>query len=180
MILAKNFKNIAYLNHGNQRQKLAFYELNHYKILEKLKKYNPILTGTIPIEIDIAESDLDIICECKNHAEFLAYLQQEFSTFKNFKVHTTLQNNIAATIAEFKTEHFLIEIFGQDIPTTKQNAYRHMVVEHHILQKRGVDFKQQIRELKVSGIKTEPAFAKLLGLKGDPYVALLELENKNC
>ncbi|MEP0213909.1 MAG: DUF4269 domain-containing protein [Cellulophaga sp.] len=176
--MAINFKNIAYLKHGNQRQRLAFSELNKYKILEKLKKYNPILTGTIPIDIDIAESDLDIICECKNNAEFLAYLQQEFSTYKNFKVYTTLQNNITATIAEFRTEHFLFEIFGQDIPTTKQNAYLHMVIEHQILQEKGVDFKQQIKELKNSGIKTEPAFAKLLGLKGDPYAALLELKDK--
>ena len=70
LTLIKNFKNIEYLKHGNERQKLAFYEIRHHGIFEILEKYNPILTGTIPIGIDLPESDLDIICECENHSEF--------------------------------------------------------------------------------------------------------------
>ncbi|AIZ43848.1 diadenosine tetraphosphate hydrolase [Cellulophaga baltica 18] len=171
-----NFRNIEYLKSGNERQKLAFSEIKKYKVLEKLKKYNPILAGTIPIEIDVPESDLDIICECQNHSEFKAYLLDQFSQKKDFKVYSILQNDIESTIAEFKTENFLFEIFGQNIPTERQDAYRHMIIERNILEEKGFEFKQKVKDLKSSGIKTEPAFAKLLGLEGDPYIELLKLE----
>ncbi|WP_405246080.1 DUF4269 domain-containing protein [Cellulophaga sp. Asnod2-G02] len=174
--MIENFITIDYLKSGNERQKLAFSEIKKHKILEKLKKYNPILTGTIPIEIDVPESDLDIICECQNHSEFKAYLLDQFSQKKDFKMYSILQNDIESTIAEFKTDNFLFEIFGQNIPTEKQDAYRHMIIERNILEEKGFEFKQKVKDLKSSGIKTEPAFAKLLGLKGNPYAELLKLE----
>ncbi|MFI8606603.1 DUF4269 domain-containing protein [Cellulophaga baltica] len=171
-----NFRTIEYLKSGNERQKLAFSEIKKHKVLEKLKKYNPILTGTIPIEIDVPESDLDIICECQNHSEFKAYLLDQFSQKKDFKVYSILQNDIESTIAEFKTDNFLFEIFGQNIPIERQDAYRHMIIERNILEEKGFEFKQKVKDLKSSGIKTEPAFAKLLGLEGNPYIELLKLE----
>lgn len=170
-----NFKNIEYLKYGNERQKLAYSEIIHLYIFENLKKFNPILTGTIPIGIDLPESDLDIICECKNHSKFSELLITLFSNQKGFKILSTVQDGIESTIATFKTVHFLFEVFGQNIKTDKQNAYRHMLIENRILQEKGVEFKQEIIKLKSSGIKTEPAFAKLLGLSGNPYVELLKL-----
>ncbi|MDO6739439.1 DUF4269 domain-containing protein [Wenyingzhuangia sp. 2_MG-2023] len=172
----ENFRNIEYLEFGNERQKLAFSEIKKYEILEKLEKYNPILTGTIPIGIDLPESDLDIICECQNHSEFKTYLSENFSNKKDFKIYSTKQNGIDSTIAEFKTDNFLFEIFGQNIPTEKQNAYQHMIIENRILKEKGSEFKQKVKELKSKGIKTEPAFAKLLGLNGNPYSELLKLK----
>lgn len=176
--MIKNFKKINYLKNGNQRQKLAFYEINKHQVLETLKQYSPILVGTIPIDIDIPNSDLDIICECKNHSQFTKYIRNEFGNKKDFKIYTTKKNGVDCTIAEFKTDNFIFEIFGQNIPTDKQNAYRHMIVEDLLLSKKGNDFKNKIKELKTSGIKTEPAFAKLLGLTGNPYVELLKFEHK--
>ena len=41
----------------------------------------------------------------------------------------------------------------------------------------GEPLRKKIRELKVSGLKTEPSFAKVLGLSGDPFLAFLELED---
>ncbi|WP_336622748.1 DUF4269 domain-containing protein [Wenyingzhuangia sp. 2_MG-2023] len=174
--MIENFRNIEYLEFGNERQKLAFSEIKKYEILEKLEKYNPILTGTIPIGIDLPESDLDIICECQNHSEFKTYLSENFSNKKDFKIYSTKQNGIDSTIAEFKTDNFLFEIFGQNIPTEKQNAYQHMIIENRILKEKGSEFKQKVKELKSKGIKTEPAFAKLLGLNGNPYSELLKLK----
>lgn len=176
--MIEDFKNIEYLNFGNERQKLAFSEIKKYKILDKLEEYDPVLTGTIPIGIDLPESDLDIICECENHSEFSAYLSEVFSDEREFKIYASEQNGIESTIAEFKTDNFLIEVFGQNVPTEKQNAYRHMIVENRILVERGSKFRQRVIELKSAGIKTEPAFARLLGLDGNPYTELLKLENE--
>mgnify|MGYP000008375329 CR=1 FL=1 len=178
-ILIENFTTIKYLKNGNKKQKEAYLDLKSNKVLELLAPFNPILTGTIPIGIDIPESDLDIICECKNHDDFSTFLKQKFSGYKDFNIYQTIQNTIPSTIATFKTENFLYEIFGQDIPTKNQNAYRHMLLENKILKEKGLQFKKDIITLKLKGFKTEPAFAKLLDLKGDPYKALLALENSN-
>lgn len=171
----RNFKNIDYLKSGNFRQQEAYQELHELEIFEKLKKYDPILAGTIPIEIDLPESDLDIICSCENHTEFSKLLTELFGDQNEFKIHLKLHKGIESTIAKFKTEKFEIEIFGQNKPTDEQNAYRHMLIENKILIEKGAEFKSQIIKLKAQGLKTEPAFAKLLGLQGNPYDELLKL-----
>ncbi len=60
---------------------------------------------------------------------------------------------------------------------TQQNAYKHMVVEDRILKRLGPVFRDNVRKLKSSGVKTEPAFARLLGLEGDPYQRLLDMHD---
>jgi hypothetical protein len=79
-----------------------------------------------------------------------------------------------AIVANFSIDGIAIEIFGQNIPTREQNGYRHMLIEHRILQERGEVFREAVIALKKSGIKTEPAFAQLLQIEGDPYLGLLE------
>ncbi|MRX78845.1 DUF4269 domain-containing protein, partial [Pedobacter petrophilus] len=56
------FDDIKYLQFGNTRQQQAYAALMNNKILSKLIKFNPILVGTIPINIHLENSDLDIIC----------------------------------------------------------------------------------------------------------------------
>ena len=168
------FLNIDYLKTGTLRQQEAYKELMDLSILKKLKQYKPLLAGTIPINIDLPNSDLDIICTCKNHKKFSDDLFEFFGKQKNFKIKTKLVNEIKTTIATFDSQKFLIEIFGQIVESDKQNAFRHMLVEHQILLQKGKDFKDKIITLKKLGIKTEPAFAQLLGLKGNPYIELLK------
>ncbi|MDH5367934.1 MAG: DUF4269 domain-containing protein [Cyclobacteriaceae bacterium] len=171
-----DFTNIEYLKSGNVRQQKAYIQLEKLRIFEKLKNYNPILTGTIPIGIDLPNSDLDIICECYEHVKFYELVSESFANEKNFEISSKNWNGVKSTIAKFQSDRFEIEIFGQPIPTEQQNAYKHMILEYKILTKMGSTFKAQIKKLKKEGLKTEPAFAKLLGLSGNPYEELLLIE----
>lgn len=168
-----DFTKIDYLKNGNERQKRAYEVLTRYQIFEKLKNYSPILAGTIPIEIDIEDSDLDIICEVTDFTEFEKTLSEMFSEF-DLKIEKITVNNEQAIVLNFRLEEFSIEIFGQNRPATKQNAYLHMIAEYKILQEKEEDFKQKIIKLKKQGIKTEPAFGILLNLE-NPYEDLLKM-----
>ena len=169
-----DFSNIEYLKNGNQKQRNAFEVLTQHKILSNLAEYDPILVGTIPINIDIENSDLDIICYWKDKASFIEKIIFFFEKEAEFNIREVFINDRDSVVANFKIEDFEIEVFGQKIPTKDQNGYRHMLIENEILQSKGNDFRSEIIKLKQNGYKTEPAFAFLLGLKGDPYAELLE------
>jgi len=172
-----DFTKIDYLKGGNERQERAFDILTKHKVLEKLSDFSPILVGTIPIEIDIEGSDLDIICEVdlRFEEDFLDEIM--FSKLIPFENMATVENIILndekCIVINFMLEEFPIEIFAQNKTTTEQNAYQHMIAEYKILQEKGKDFKQKIIELKKEGIKTEPAFGMLLNLE-NPYEDLLK------
>lgn len=169
-----DFKDICYLKGGDYRQKSAYQTLIKYRVFEKLAAFNPILTGTIPINIDIPESDLDIICYWQNVTNFITELEKSFSKEQGFNLRQETINGQKTVIAIFWIDDFEIEVFGQNIPTKHQNAYRHLLVEYQILKEKGETFRQKVVELKKQGNKTEPAFAKLLGLEGNPYISLLK------
>ena len=50
-----------------------------------------------------------------------------------------------------------------------------MLIEHRILRLLGDPFQDEVSKLKKSGLKTEPTFARLLGLVGNPYDELLNI-----
>jgi hypothetical protein len=169
-----NFSTIDYLKNGTPKQIQAFEVLTRNKVLTNLAEFDPILVGTIPINIDIENSDLDIICYWKNKTEFIDKLNSVFGDKSEFKIRERLINNQESVIANFKIDDFEIEIFGQNIPTKNQNGYRHMIIEHEILQSKGENFRLEVIKLKQNGHKTEPAFGILLGFKNDPYRELLD------
>ncbi|BDC98087.1 DUF4269 domain-containing protein [Persicobacter psychrovividus] len=172
----QDFTDIEYLRNGSLRQQEVFRVLQSVNIFEDLRLYQPVLTGTFPIGIDINSSDLDIICSCGDHQQFSQQLQRLYGSFKDFSLKSKLWQGRPTTIANFEYKTYAIEIFAQAVATVEQNAYRHMIIENQILQRKGADFRAEIIALKKSGLKTEPAFAKLLGLKGDPYEALLKFQ----
>lgn len=169
-----NFEDISYLITGNDKQRRVYETLTKYRVLDLLEKFDPILTGTIPINIDIETSDLDISCCYSDKNEFIDAVTHSFSREKQFVLRQNTQFD--SVVCNFWLDHFELELFGQSIPTKQQYAYRHMLIEHQLLEERGEAFRQEIIALKKQGYKTEPAFGIALGLKGDPYEELLKFE----
>lgn len=174
MLATQKFDDIAYLAYGNPTQQQVYVLLTRYKIMQGLTNYQPLLVGTVPIAINIDSSDLDIICCYANAAQFEDQLIQSFSHYTSFKSYQININHEETVVATFTIDNWDFEIFGQNIPTKQQNGYRHMIAEYKLLQQHGEAFRQQILTLKQQGLKTEPAFAKALGIKGDPYLELLK------
>lgn len=171
------FDNIDYLKDGNTRQRQAYFTLMNNDILSKLRLFDPILVGTIPINIDIENSDLDIICCFADKDDFYQAVYNHFRNEKNFKISEQPNLDTLAIVASFYIENVEIEIFGQNIPTKQQFGYRHLLIEHQLLSQYGEKFRERIIELKQQGYKTEPAFGLALGLTGNPYTELLKFEN---
>lgn len=169
-----DFSTIDYLKSGNTKQRLAYEVLHRYQVMEKLQAFDPLLVGTIPIAIDTETSDLDIICYCQDEEDFIITTTDLFGSIGGFNYWQNNKNN--TVVANFHLDDFAIELFAQSIPTNQQYGYRHMLVEYRLLQEYGEDFRQQIIQLKQQGVKTEPAFAQVLGLSGNPFEALLLLE----
>jgi len=168
------FDTLDYLKKGNELQQKSYNLLTKHRILELLSDFDPILVGTIPIDIAIESSDLDIGCYWKDKYGFITTVHKAFSGYQDFSCQELDNGAMEAIVANFSIDGIAIEIFGQNIPTREQNGYRHMLIEHRILQERGVAFREAVIALKKSGIKTEPAFAQLLQIEGDPYLGLLE------
>ena len=167
------FDDLTYLRTGTEKQQEAHRVLTESGLFEKLHDYTPILAGTIPLAIDIDTSDLDILCCWTNKHRFVDSVIHHFSDEHQFTLQEKIIGGQETVLAGFTLNGFQIEIFGQNRPVKAQEAYRHMVIEHELLNSHGKDFREAVIALKKAGIKTEPAFAQVLGLQGDPYLQLL-------
>jgi len=172
------YYSLAYLQAGSPRQQRAYATLAATGLWALLRAYGPVLAGTVPLSIDTKASDLDVLCEVPAAAqdEFAGLLRAHFGTRPGFRLVQRMVGGHAATVASFGYEAEEIEVFGQVLPTAQQHGWRHLLVEAAVLAAGGEAWRTAVRALKAQGLKTEPAFAQLLGLPGDPYAALLALE----
>lgn len=168
---------MAHLAVGNERQRDAYRVLQESRVLLTLAAFHPYPAGTVPIDIDIPGSDLDILCEANNLDAFATLIDRDLGNMPLFHCSRGTRSGDGApyVTCNFQIDHWPIEIFAQAVPIQQQNAYLHMKVEWQLLQLWGNEGHREIRRLKRSGLKTEPAFAQVLGFQGDPYVELLHL-----
>jgi len=170
--MIQDFKDITYLKTGNSRQQKTYRLLQEHRIIEVLLEFNPLVVGTIPIGIDIDSSDVDIILHTQDFEGLLSIVEREFSEHSGFNCFEIPEKDVL--IVHFSIENLPFELYVGKKPSHTQNGYLHMLKEAAILEAKGEDFRKAVIHLKQEGVKTEPAFCKLLGLKGDPYIALLE------
>ncbi|WP_404450358.1 DUF4269 domain-containing protein [Sutcliffiella horikoshii] len=157
---------------GNIQQQKAYSAINELKILDDLNDYTPVLCGTIPIDIDIKGSDLDIIMEVRDLDTFANELQNLYANKENFSLKRKVIRGKEVVKANFIFHDFEFELFGQALPVHKQFAYLHMLIEDELM-KRNPGLKEKVLHLKKQGYKTEPAFCKILNIGGDPYEGLI-------
>jgi len=105
-----NFKDISYLSKGNIKQRKSYEILKKINIFNILYEFKPILVGTIPIEIDIENSDLDIICEVTDFT--IRYNKENSVLVCNFKVEITLLRGIAEIKSNKIRSNLNLNIWG--------------------------------------------------------------------
>lgn len=162
---------------GTDTQKFAIEAIEDLSILTELKEFDPLFAGTIPIGVDLEGADIDIICYVQDFSRFVQRVKDCYSTNKNFLITESYSQGVRSVVARFDFKKFRFEIFAQSIPTQEQNAFLHMLAEEKLLRIFGEELRTEVRLLKARGIKTEPAFAKILGIEGDPYIELLKFLN---
>ncbi|SMF25758.1 DUF4269 domain-containing protein [Pseudobacteriovorax antillogorgiicola] len=170
-----SINDISFMKAGTPRQRLAFAAITSLGILEKLEPHNAVLAGTIPIDVDIEDSDLDIICEANDLDDFNTLVLSYFGDCDEFTSYMTSTRGVKSFVARFAFSGFGFEIFAQNCPIERQYAVVHLLVERRLLEIGGDTARDGIRSLKARGLKTEPAFAKYFGIPGDPYEELVKL-----
>jgi hypothetical protein len=176
---SETFLQPDYLRLGNPNQQELWEDLEKWKILKNLIGFKPTLAGTIPIGIDTETSDVDILVKYNvpSHLQKICYAK--FRNFANYSFSEKTISLRVTLICRFSTPKFQYEIFGQSLEPTEQYAWIHMMVENRFLSLANENFRETIRELKRSGLKTEHAFCEALALKGDPFKTLLLWNQKS-
>ena len=166
---------LTYLNRGSDRQRDAFRVLIELDLFSILAEFDPVLAGTYPLGIETAESDLDILCHAEDLAHFSQVVESVYGDEDDFELRQREKNELPSVTCNFNVGKLPIELFAQARPTEQQHAYRHMIAEARLLREAGEEAVLAIRDLKLEGMKTEPAFGHYFRLENDPYQTLLDL-----
>lgn len=144
------------------------------RVLEVLAPYDPRVAGTPPLGLDVPGSDIDVLCFAPDAHTFADAVWQAFSDAPAFVVKQWVDPP-RSVVASFDAAGWQIQLYAEAVPVEQQRGWRHFAVERRLLALSGDSFRAAVLALRQQGMKTEPAFAAVLGLRGDPYVALLDL-----
>lgn len=183
--MALDLYSIEYLNLGSERQRQAYRALKSLDLFKTIASPRSeefgggdlaALAGSIPLDIALDESDLDVITSASDLKLFATFLKNEFSHLESFRSTRGIVLGVPTLMTSFFYEGETIEVFTQNVPVPAQNAVVHLLIEERLLLLGGPVLREKIMGLRRSGLKTEPAFGEALGLE-DPYRELLDLEN---
>ncbi len=151
--------------------------LSRTGILAALAAFDPHVAGTPPLGIDLATSDIDILCHAPDPLHFTDVMIDAFADEEDFAVWQWISGR-RPVIARFTAHGWTFGIFADAPPVREQEGWRHYLVEERLLALGGAAFRAAILDERRHGAKTEPAFARALGLEGDGYRILLDLQQQ--
>jgi hypothetical protein len=144
-------------------------------ITSVLGEYDPHVAGTAPLGLAVPASDLDVLCHASDPITFAAALWGAFSNEAGFSHQWIIADR--PVVASFHAHGWRFQIFGQGQPVREQTAWRHFLIERRLLELGGPMFRAAVIRERTKGMKTEPVFAAVLRLDGDPYATLLDLQD---
>lgn len=150
--------------------------LDEARIFERLQAFDPRWVGSVPLDIHGPGADADICCSASDDLDrFEAFLRSEFGSLAGASVSPNLHAGEASIIAKFSLGDLPVEIYGRNRPVETHESYIHWLAEHRLLELADDRLREDVRVAKAGGLKTEPAFADVLGLGGEPYTEVLKL-----
>lgn len=149
--------------------------LDRARVFEQLAAFDPRWVGSIPLDIHGPGADADIACSAG--PDLAVFGQALAMAFADHGVIVTdnMHAGEASVIARFTLHGLPVEIFGRKRPVETHESYVHWLAEDRLLRLAGEALRKDVRAAKAEGLKTEPAFAKVLNLGGDPHSELLKL-----
>lgn len=184
-----NWRRLDYLAHGNPRQRSA-HALLTAGVWDELAAQcsDMALVSTLAIGLDRPGSDLDILCQHADPAEFAATLEAQgwLACAKGDNVwllertFSCLDQSCAVSGSDKSDASWPLELYVTPAPIETMNGWRHLTLMAALLERFGDAFYREVLRLRLGeGLKGEAAMCRLLGLAGDPYAALLTLEGRN-
>jgi hypothetical protein len=147
-------------------------------VLGALAPFDPRIAGTPPLGLDLPDSDIDVLCFAPDAHAFTETVWHKFSSAPAFAAKQLVRAP-RPVVVSFEVAGWRIELYGEAIPVEQQRGWRHFAVERRLLALGGEDLPLAVLALRQQGMKTEPAFAAALSLRGDPYLALLDLDEQD-
>lgn len=149
--------------------------LDRAGVFTKLSEFDPRWVGSIPLNLHGPGADADICCSGGDLDRFESSLKDAFGAVPGILIIRNIHADEPSIIAKLTLEGLDIEIYGRTRPVETHESYVHWLAEDRLLNLAEPRLQDDIRATKLTGLKTEPAFTKCLGLGGDPFVELLKL-----
>ncbi|QOZ36099.1 DUF4269 domain-containing protein [Bradyrhizobium sp. CCBAU 53421] len=143
-------------------------------VIELLKPFDPRIVGTLPLGLAVPGSDIDIVCHAPDPNAFAEIVWDHYRSADDFALYRWTSGT-RPTIARFVWDGWPFELFGDRSPVDQQQGWIHFEVERRLLALDDGRLRRAVGKLRADGLKTEPAFAAVLGIPGDPYRGLLGL-----
>lgn len=182
-----NWRRLDYLAHGNPRQRSA-HALLTAGVWDELAAQcaDLALVSTLAIGLDRPGSDLDILCQHPDPAEFAARLEAQGWQASAKDDNIWLLERTFSRLGQHNADcdqsevSWPLELYVTPAPIETLNGWRHLTLMAALLERFGDAFYREVLRLRLEdGLKGEAAMCRLLGLAGDPYAALLTLEGCN-
>lgn len=147
-------------------------------LLEELRGFDPRVVGTLPLDLSIPTSDIDVVCHVTDAAVFAEILWRRYRSCDRFALHQW-RSSPRPVVARFDWGGWPFEVFGDPRPVDQQEGWLHFEIERRLLALDDGRLRRAVAGRRDRGMKTEPAFTAVLGIAGDPYAGLLALRRES-